>query len=162
MQAFDNRQLEDRIENTSLLSLYTCLAQQYSLFPFYFPPWCFWIWSLVASCHCTFKICPFFVQYLLKPFDDETPLLVPILSSHHYIRPAWKYPLSLWILWGFMWTSSVLHDIWKVLIVFISLFDLGKDHLRSDEATRTEMWSRFATQQQGALLIVGAQWHLNI
>ena len=121
VQAFDNRQLEDRIENTSLLSLYTCPAQQLSLFSFYIFPHDVsesgpsWPRVIVLS---RSVICPFFVQYLLKPFEDETPLLAPILSSHHYIRPAWKYPLSLWILWGFMGTSSVLHeDIWKVLIV---------------------------------------------
>ena len=98
VQAFDNRQLEDRIENTSLLSLYTCPAQQLSLFSFYIFPHGVsesgpsWPRVIVLS---RSVICPFFVQYLLKPFEDETPLLAPILSSHHYIRPAWKYPLSL-------------------------------------------------------------------
>ena len=74
VQAFDNRQLEDRIENTSLLSLYTFPAQQLSLFSFYIFPHDVsesgpsWPRVIVLS---RSVICPFFVQYLVKPFEDE-------------------------------------------------------------------------------------------
>ena len=148
MQAFDNRQLEDRIENTSLLSLYTCPAQQLSLFSFYISPMVFlnlvprglvslyfqdlwsahfcavssqtiWRWNATASAH-----------------PLKSPLHPPCMEiSTLFVNFMGIYGDKFSFTWGHL----------KSFNSFISLFDVGKDHLRSDEATRTEMWARFAT-----------------
>ena len=82
VQAFDNRQLEDRIENTSLLSLYTCPAQQLSLFSFYIFP------------HDVSESGPSWPHVIVLSRSVICPFLCSIFSNHLKMKRHCQRPSS--------------------------------------------------------------------